>query len=257
MQRSSGLLNRVARGSTVATHHFSWKLNRTSVPGLFRKQIVPPRGMGSMTSGFRHFYSGLAEQLMHSPCKRDQTGAAPVAGSLSDGGRDVTASIRSCEDRRAGAAPVGLPISKRARSRNRRGGGLQTRSYPVRVRARAPFRGPSSKSKTTPPERQSIRGRHFIAAYAAPCAGRSIRRSPHRHCGGRRGRTAPAHHFNDASVAQCIEHRASNAEVAGEIPAGSTTHFSRRSPTQRQRAQTSSSAGASPAAGTTLAPVAQ
>jgi hypothetical protein len=68
-----------------------------------------------MTSGFRHFDSGLAEQLMHSPCKRDQTGAAPVAGLLSDGGRDVTASIRSCEDRRAGAAPVGLPISQNAR----------------------------------------------------------------------------------------------------------------------------------------------
>ena len=68
-----------------------------------------------MTSGFRHFDSGLAEQLMHSPCKRDQTGAAPVAGSLSNGDRDVTASIRSCEDRRAGAAPVGLPISQNAR----------------------------------------------------------------------------------------------------------------------------------------------
>jgi len=33
----------------------SWKLNRTSAPGLFRKQIVPLCGMGSMTSGFRHF----------------------------------------------------------------------------------------------------------------------------------------------------------------------------------------------------------
>ena len=61
---------------------------------------------------------------------------------------------------------------------------------------------------------------------AASRAGRSIRRSPHRHCGGRRGRTVPAHHFLKAPVAQCIEHRASNAEVAGEIPAGSTTHHS-------------------------------
>lgn len=43
-----------------------WKLNRTSAPGLFRKQIVPHRGMGSMTSGFRHFHAGLAEQ----PCTR-------------------------------------------------------------------------------------------------------------------------------------------------------------------------------------------
>lgn len=46
-----------------------------------------------------------------------------------------------------------------------------------------------------------------------------------------RGGTVLAHHFNNARVAQCIEHRASNAEVAGEIPAASTTHFSRRSPT--------------------------
>jgi hypothetical protein len=67
--------------------------------GTVRKQIVPLRGIGSMPSDFRHFDSGLAEQLMHSPCKRDETGAAPVAGSLSDGGRDVTASIQSCEDR--------------------------------------------------------------------------------------------------------------------------------------------------------------
>src|SRR5689334_18095660 len=53
-----------------------------------------------------------------------------------------------------------------------------------------------------------------------------------------------------APVAQCIERRASNAEVVGEIPARSTIPKFRRSPMQRQRAQTSSSAGASPAAGT-------
>lgn len=81
LQRCSGFLIRRARGSTVATYQFqSWKLNRTSVPGLFRKQIVPPCGMGSMPSGFRQFHSGLAEQQMHSPCKRDQIGAAPIAG---------------------------------------------------------------------------------------------------------------------------------------------------------------------------------
>ena len=75
---------------------------------------------------------------MHSSRKGDHAGAAPAGGLLSNGGRDVTASIRSCEDRRAGAAPVGLPISKSARSRNRRGGGLQTRSYPRRSRAAWP-----------------------------------------------------------------------------------------------------------------------
>ena len=48
---------------------------------------------------------------MHRTRNADHAGAAPAGGSLSNGGRDVTASIRSCEDRRAGAAPVGLPIS--------------------------------------------------------------------------------------------------------------------------------------------------
>ena len=86
---------------------------------------------------------------MHRTRNADHAGAAPAGGSLSNGGRDVTASIRSCEDRRAGAAPVGLPISKSARCRNRRGGGLQTRSYPVRVRARAPLSEPSANSRTT------------------------------------------------------------------------------------------------------------
>ena len=144
---------------------------------------------------------------MHSSCKRDQTGAAPVVGSIS--------------------SPVAQPVERPTLNREVDGA------------------NPSGAATSSPRTR------------AASCAGRSIRRSPHRHCGGRRGRTAPAHHFINAPVAQCIEHRASNAEVAGEIPAGSTTHFSRRSPTQRQRAQTSSSAGASPAAGTTFAPVAQ
>ena len=37
--------------------------------------------------------------------------------------------------------------------------------------------------------------------------------------------------FINAPVAQCIEHRASNAEVAGGSPVGSTNHISRRSPT--------------------------
>ena len=38
------------------------KPNRTSAPGLFRKQIVPRCGMGSISSGFRQFRAGLAEQ---------------------------------------------------------------------------------------------------------------------------------------------------------------------------------------------------
>ena len=55
-------------------------------------------------------YSGLAEQPMHSSCKRAQTGAAPVAGSsFSNGDHNVASSIRLCESRRTGVNPVGLP----------------------------------------------------------------------------------------------------------------------------------------------------
>lgn len=54
---------------------------------------------------------------MHRTRNADHAGAAPAGGSLSNGGRDVTASIRSCEDRRAGAAPVGLPTFKRAQGK--------------------------------------------------------------------------------------------------------------------------------------------
>ena len=52
-----------------------------------------------------------------------------------------------------------------------------------------------------------------------------------------------------ASVAQSRERRASNAEVAGESPAGST-HFPCVVQQQRHAAQNGASAGAIPAAGT-------
>lgn len=52
-----------------------------------------------------------------------------------------------------------------------------------------------------------------------------------------------------ASVAQSREHRASNAEAAGENPAGST-HFPCVVQQQRHAAQNGASAGAIPAAGT-------
>ena len=52
-----------------------------------------------------------------------------------------------------------------------------------------------------------------------------------------------------ASVAQCRERRASNAEVAGESPAGST-NFPCVVQQQRHAAQNGASAGAIPAAGT-------
>ncbi len=159
-------------------------------------------------------------------------------------GRSSRVRVSGCEPENPGANPGGHPITTRAMpqsSRRRIANPLLPGASPG---ARS-ISGPSSNSRTThwhcvnpgPPLCRR-------AQRAASRAGRSISRSPHRHCGGRRGRTAPAHHFHNARVAQCPEHRASNAEAAGEIPAASTTHFSRRSPMKRQRAQTSSSAGA-------------
>ena len=47
------------------------------------------------------------------------------------------------------ATPFHQHTNTCARCQSRRGGGLQTRSYPVQDRARAPFPGPSFKSRTT------------------------------------------------------------------------------------------------------------
>ena len=55
-----------------------------------------------------------------------------------------------------------------------------------------------------------------------------------------------------APVAQCIEHRASNAEVAGESPAGSAIPFPGVAQKQRHRFQKPDSASANLAAGTSL-----
>ena len=87
---------------------------------------------------------------MHRTRNADHAGEAPAGGSFSNGGRDVTASIRSCEDRRAGAAPVGLPISQKTRampksSRRRLANPLLPGASPG---ARS-ISGPSSNSKTT------------------------------------------------------------------------------------------------------------
>ena len=55
----------------------------------------------------------------------------------------------------------------------------------------------------------------------------------------------------NAPVAQCIERRASNAEVAGESPAGSAIQpFPDVAQQQRHSAQNGASAGANPAVGT-------
>ena len=86
---------------------------------------------------------------MHRTRNADYAGAAPAGGSLSNGGRDVTASIRSCEDRRAGAAPVGLPISKKRampKSSRRR---LANPLLPGASPGARSISGPSSNSKTT------------------------------------------------------------------------------------------------------------
>ncbi len=64
LQRCSGLLNRRARGGTVATHHFHWKLNRTSVPGLFRKQIVPQLRDGEHALRLPPFFASVDGQVI-------------------------------------------------------------------------------------------------------------------------------------------------------------------------------------------------
>ena len=73
-----------------------WKLNRTSAPGLFRKQIVPLRGMGSMPSGFRHFLPAWMDKQSHRSCKAEDAGALPAAGSISLP-REVTSSLPGSE----------------------------------------------------------------------------------------------------------------------------------------------------------------
>jgi hypothetical protein len=124
-----------------------------------------------------------------------------------------------------GAAPRCPTISNSAKALvATHAAGIGERPVQLRLADRSPVAQPAER----PTLNREVDGANPSGAaisslrHAASRAGRSIRRSPHRHCGGRRGRTAPAHHFNNAPVAQCIEHRASNAEVAGEIPAGST-----------------------------------
>lgn len=56
-------------------------------------------------------YSGLAEQRMHSSCKRAQTGAAPVAGSIFDGGHDVRAASGSVKTVARVRIPLVSPLS--------------------------------------------------------------------------------------------------------------------------------------------------
>ena len=91
---------------------------------------------------------------------------------------------------------------------------------PVRPRQPAHRFSPVAQPAERPTLNREVDGANpsgaatFIAAHqlAVSRAGRSISRSPHRHCGGRRGRTAPAHHFK-APVAQQI--RAAGFEPDG------------------------------------------
>jgi hypothetical protein len=82
---------------------------------------------------------------MHSTRNGDHAGAVPAGGSDFQNigrscGRSSRVRVPGCDPGDLGANPSGHPNSERTRCRSRRGGGLQTRSYPVRVRACAPFR---------------------------------------------------------------------------------------------------------------------
>ena len=82
LQRCSGFLIRRARGSTVATHHFRLEVEPDQRAGTASKADRSTLWDGEHFLRLPPFCFGLAEQQMHSPCKRAQTGAAPVAGSL-------------------------------------------------------------------------------------------------------------------------------------------------------------------------------
>jgi hypothetical protein len=66
--------------ANLAAGTTSWNVNRTSVPGLFAKEIVPPmRGMGSMPSAFRQSPMTLSSKwLGHPPFKRTMPGSIPA-----------------------------------------------------------------------------------------------------------------------------------------------------------------------------------
>ena len=95
------------------------------------------------------------------------------------------------------------------------------------------------------------------AGGATPCAiAQHIIRCGAETASRREPQNRPGAPFINAPVAQCIEHRASNAEVAGESPVGSTIQQIIPGVAQQQRhsAQNGASAGATPAAGTISLP---
>ena len=144
---------------------------------------------------------------MHSSCKRDQTGAAPVVGSIS--------------------SPVAQPVERPTLNREVDGA------------------NPSGAAISSLRSTRRITRRWINWEIAAP----TLRRQA--------GQNRPGAPFQQRSRSSM--YRAPRFERGGCRRNSCREHhsFSRRSPMKRQRAQTSSSAGASPAAGTTLAPVAQ
>ena len=79
MQRA---FNPQSTGQHRGDSPYLWKLNRTSVPGPPRKRIVRLGAWGASPPASA-ISRRLGRAVMHSSCKRDQTGAAPVVGSIS------------------------------------------------------------------------------------------------------------------------------------------------------------------------------
>lgn len=89
----------------------------------------------SITDTTHHFKNKKEETSVRLDCGRNPQ----------NGDRDVTVAFDPVKIAESGAAPTGLPISKSARSRSRRSGGLQNHSYPVqRVAQSAILRRPRS-----------------------------------------------------------------------------------------------------------------
>ena len=160
LQRCSGPLNRGARGSTVATHQFQRKLNRTSAPGPPRKRIVLPTQNGEHDLRLPPLSCRLGRVAMHSFCKRDQTGAAPVVGSNSS---PVAQSVeRPTLNREVdGANPSGAATSSpRNRTASRAGRSLADRRTDI------------AEAGGAEPPRRTISQSSRSSMYRAPRFGR-------------------------------------------------------------------------------------
>ena len=96
----------------------------------------------------RPTYSGLAEQRMHSSCKRAQAGAAPAAGSILDGDHNVRAAFGSVKTVARVRIPLVSPLSFGAQGKVVEPSVCKT-ELPGASPGCASISGPSSNSRTT------------------------------------------------------------------------------------------------------------